>query len=361
MDQELDDLVAVVTPLLRLLAALEFAGRYLHLPDSGAVLAALGSPDTPLRAARSRLDRWPDRLEGVKAPLVTAAEASLAGWDRLSAAAGPGGDPVSAWRALRQLPRAQEALWPLAPLLPPISRYFLDAPARASHELQARLMDPSPGAGVDHVDNAYGTHGGYSVYFPETGDPPQPAPLVMALHGGTGHGRGFLWSWLPAARAAGALLVAPTSLDATWNLHAPEEDSANLLRILAETRARWPIDPSRLLLTGMSDGGTFAYISGLQPDSPFTHLAPVAAAFHPFMLALADAPRLKDLPIHIVHGRLDWMFPVELAQQARSSLAAAGCAVEYSEIEDLSHAYPREINRRLLEWLGVNVPESGPA
>jgi phospholipase/carboxylesterase len=301
------------------------------------------------------LDSWPDRLDEVKGALQAAADASLAGWDQLSAAGGDD-DPVSAWRALRQLPRAHEALWPLAALVPPISRYFLDAPARTSQDIQARVMDPAAGAGVRHVDNDYGTRGGYSVYFPETGDPSQPAPLVMALHGGTGHGRAFLWTWLPTARAVGAILIAPTSCDTTWNLHDPDEDSANLLRILAQTSETWAIDPSRMLLTGMSDGGTFAYISGLQPDSPFTHLAPVAAAFHPVMLGLADARRLKDLQIHIVHGRLDWMFPVELARQAQASFAAAGCAVEFTEIEDLSHAYPREINRRLFEWLARPAP-----
>ena len=357
MDQELDDLVAFVTPLLRLMTALELVGRHIPPPDADGVLAALGDPDTPLRAVRNRLDGWPDRLEGVRGALQAAAEASLAGWRQLSAASA-GSDPVSAWRALRQLPRAQEALWPLAAMIPPISRYFLDGPARASQGVQARAMTPPAGSGVSHVDNAYGSRGGYSVYFPETGDPTQPAPLVMALHGGTGHGRAFLWTWVPTARAMGAILIAPTSCESTWNLHAPEEDSANLLRILAQTSERWAIDRARLLLTGMSDGGTFAYISGLQPDSPFTHLAPVAAAFHPVMLALADARRLENLPIHIVHGRRDWMFPIELARQARASLTAAGCGVAYAEIEDLSHAYPREVNRPLVEWLCL--PASAP-
>jgi phospholipase/carboxylesterase len=35
--------------------------------------------------------------------------------------------------------------------------------------------------------------------------------LVVALHGGSGHGRGFLWSWLRDARSFGAILIAPTS------------------------------------------------------------------------------------------------------------------------------------------------------
>jgi len=53
----------------------------------------------------------------------------------------------------------------------------------------------------------------------------------------------------------------------------------------------------------------------------------------------------------LVHGRLDWMFPVQVARQAAQALAAAGAEVTYRELEDLSHTYPREINAPILQWL----------
>jgi phospholipase/carboxylesterase len=101
----------------------------------------------------------------------------------------------------------------------------------------------------------------------------------------------------------------------------------------------------------MSDGGTFSYVSGLEASSPYTHLAPVAAAFHPMLVQMADAERLRGLPIHIVHGALDWMFPVELARQAQRAFATAGANVTFREVEDLSHSYPRELNAPMLQWL----------
>ena len=102
----------------------------------------------------------------------------------------------------------------------------------------------------------------------------------------------------------------------------------------------------------MSDGGTFCYVTGLESASPFTHLAPVAATFHPLMAEMADAERLRGLPIYLVHGRLDWMFPVQVARQTQQVLSAAGADVTYREIDDLSHCYPREINPAILNWLG---------
>jgi phospholipase/carboxylesterase len=35
---------------------------------------------------------------------------------------------------------------------------------------------------------------------------------------------------------------------------------------------------------------------------------------------------------------------------ARDALAAAGAAVTYREIDDLSHTYPVEENARILDW-----------
>ena len=104
------------------------------------------------------------------------------------------------------------------------------------------------------------------------------------------------------------------------------------------------------LLTGMSDGGTFTYVLGLRGDCHFTHLAPVAAVFHPMMMISADAARLRGLPVHIVHGTQDWMFPPEIAQSAERTLSQAGAKVVYREIADLSHTYPRDENARILDW-----------
>ena len=196
-----------------------------------------------------------------------------------------------------------------------------------------------------------GERGGYWLYVPENYVPDRAWPLVMALHGGSGTGRTFLWSWLRDARSRGAILVAPTSVGNTWALTGSDPDTPNLMRILELIRSRWNVDPARLLLTGMSDGGTFTYVSGLEAGSPFTHLAPVSAAFHPLLAQTADSDRLRGLPIHIIHGALDWMFPVELARHAHVALSRAGAVVTYREIEDLSHTYARELNGSMLSWL----------
>jgi phospholipase/carboxylesterase len=347
-----DDFVAVLPPLLQSLEALAFIARHLDPPQFGSVMEAAGAPDQDLRAAHARLSQWPAEFSDSRASLETAIAAALAAFDGLRAVQHGNGDLVAVFRALRHAPRAQEALYPLAARLPPVSQFFVDPPLREDAALLARLSEP-PGenTGIIHDHNEPGSRGGFSLYVPEYYTPDRGWPLVMALHGGSGNGRGFLWSWLRDARSFGAILVAPTATGGTWALMGQDTDTPNLARILDLVRGRWNIDPTKLLLTGMSDGGTFCYVSGLESGSPFTHLAPVSATFHPLMAEMADAERLRGLPVYLVHGRLDWMFPVQVAQQTRQLLSAAGADVTYRELDDLSHCYPREMNAEILEWL----------
>ena len=353
-DRELDDLTILLPVLLQSLEALGFVARHLHPPRFQEVMQAVGVPDQALRAAMPRLDAWPERLADPRARIQAAANETLAAFEGLRAAPDQADGLRVVFRALGHLPRAQEALYPLTANLPPVSRFFLEPGSRGDADLQKRLapVEPRGDTGVGHFDNAPGSRGGYSLYVPEYYTPDAAWPLVMALHGGSGNGRGFLWSWLRDARSHGAILVAPTAVGPTWALSGDDADTPNLLRILDEVRSGWSIDPQRMLMTGMSDGGTFSYVSGLEAGSPFTHLAPVSAAFHPMLAQMADPERIHGLPIHIAHGALDWMFDIDLAREARRALESAGADVTYRELDDLSHTYPREINPAILAWLG---------
>ena len=347
-----DDIVAVLPPLLNALDALGFIARHLHPPAFESVMNAIGTPDEALQTARSQLAEWPQAFADMRGLLDRACDEALAAFAGLRAVQDGIGDLVAVFRALRHAPRAQEALYPLAAKFPPVSSFFLNAAMRADEDLLTRLAEaPAGRTGIFHHHNEPGSRGGYSQYVPEYYAPDRSWPLVMALHGGSGNGRGFLWSWLRDARSLGAILVAPTAAGPTWALMGDDADTPNLARILETVRSLWNVDPSRVLLTGMSDGGTFCYVNGLEAASPFTHLAPVSATFHPLMTETADSARLQGLPIFITHGKLDWMFPVQVARRTRSALSAAGANVSYREIDDLSHCYPREINAELLQWL----------
>ena len=350
-DRAVDDLVSLLPPLLQTLEALGFVARNLNPPDFEVVMQAAGTPDADLAQVRFLLDTWPDAFAGLRTRLQTAADAALAAFADLRAAPDQPESLSAAYRALRHLPRAQEALFPLTSGLPSVSRFFLPPADRDNAALHTRLVQTNPHTGIIHAGNDPGSRGGFSLYVPEYYTPDRAWPLIVALHGGSGNGRAFLWSWLRDARAGGYILLAPTATGSTWALQGRDTDTPNLARMLELVGTRYNIDPTHLLLTGMSDGGTFCYVTGFDSASPFTHLAPVSATFHPLMAEMADAERLRGLPVHIVHGKLDWMFPVQVARQTNQLLSAAGANVTYRELNDLSHTYPREMNAPILTWL----------
>jgi phospholipase/carboxylesterase len=347
---------AAIARLLDTLDALGFIARYMHPPRLEELVATLGDHDAALRAAMTEAT-WP---EDVRGHIDAATQATLRACDGLREASGSADGLRLSYRALRQVGRAMEALYPLSAALPTVSRWFLakDEPSVAEHLSEAARHDGR--GGVWHVPNETSERGGYSVYVPEDYDDARTYPLVMALHGGSGHGRLLLWSWLREARGRDVILVAPTAVGDTWSLIEPQVDSGNLSAVLDAVGQRWRVDLSRLLLTGMSDGGTFTLLSGLDDESPFTHLAPVAASFHPLLLTMAEPSRVMGLSVYLVHGALDWMFPVSMARGARQALTAAGAQVTYREIADLSHVYPREEGSAILDWfLGAGSGREG--
>lgn len=356
----IDAIQQLLPPLLATLERVGWVQRHLH-PALAERLAAELAPCADAVAAPLRvLDEvsWPEDVRFMRDRLVDVARQAL---DLVAAfvdAAQSSGAPIDLYRALRRFARVQETLYPLAPAFEPVSRWFLEPGRRNDHALVARLRDGAlrdgdVRVGVLHTSNERDTRGGFSLYVPESWDGQSAMPLVVALHGGSGHGRDFLWSWLRDARSRGVLLMAPTSRDRTWSIMGGEDVDADPLReMVATVAARYPVDRARVLLTGMSDGATYALLCGLYEGMPFTHLAPACGALHPSLLAGGGLARAHDRPIYLVHGALDWMFPVPTARLAQQVLAAAGARLVYREIEDLSHTYPRDENPKILDWLG---------
>jgi len=255
--------------------------------------------------------------------------------------------------AIHYVARAQEVFYQLRLGLPPFADYWclpgVDVADQAAH----RGDDGSPETGIVHVARG-GHHGGFSVYVPEHYTSERAWPLIVALHGGSGNGRDFLWTWVREAKSCGYLLVAPTAAADTWSA----VDDRGLLEILAWLAGRYHLDAGRILLTGLSDGATFTLLYGLAHPDVYRALAPLCGVLHPANAVLGNLGRARGVPIYLVHGAQDFLFPVALAHVTRDTLTTAGAALEYREIADLSHTYPRSENTRVLRWFESLPPRA---
>ncbi|MBW2315504.1 MAG: phospholipase [Deltaproteobacteria bacterium] len=338
------------TALLSGLAALEVAFRRLHPPEIDGLREQIAPRLAALAESRDTLaaiEPPPDLADLHRhwSHVVTMAGRAL------EAFAEPAPPQAAAPRILQAMQlhaRAQEALFPFRRVFPPISDFFFETAARP----RAAELAPEPApekAGLQVAGDPEG-RGGFHLYVPDSYDEAEPLPLVVALHGGFGHGRDFLWTWLREARSRRFLLLSPTSRDTTWALNGADLDGPALRSMIDWVAESWSLDRERILLTGLSDGATFTLLAGLAEDAPYTALAPVSGVLHPANISNGNLARARGKRIYLVHGTLDWMFPVALAREARDLLVKNGADVLFREVADLSHTYPREENGRILEW-----------
>ena len=245
-EDDAEAVVALLNPLLRALEMLAFISRHLHPPDFEELMASVGTPDEELRSALARQSDWPRHLSGIRSALDAACDAAREAFAGLREILQQGGDVRDVYRALRIVPKGLEALYPLAGVLPPVNRFFLDPSLRSDTEVQARFLGACARDNTGVMQFGERERGGFWLYVPENYLADRAWPLVMALHGGSGTGRLFLWSWLRDARSRGAILVTPTSVGSTWALMGPDVDTPNLTRILELIRSKWNVDASRV-------------------------------------------------------------------------------------------------------------------
>ncbi len=340
--------------LLAGLTALERVHRHLHPPEIPGLRDGLRPVGERVEATRAALAEAavPEGLDSLHEAFQAAVDLAVRAIECFVLPAPPAEAAPRMLESMRLAARAQEALYPLGRVFPPVSDFFFEAPRRGA----GVAPEPAADSGFHAAGDPEG-RGGFHLYVPETYRDDREWPLVVALHGGFGHGREFLWTWLREARSRDLLLLAPTSRGTTWSFHGPDVDGPALRSMVEFVAERWRVDGRRILLTGLSDGATYSLYTGLREDSPFTALAPVSGVLHPANFANGNLARAAGRRIHLVHGALDWMFPIALAREARDQLVAAGADLVFCEIADLSHAYPREENAHILDWF---LEEGGP-
>ena len=247
--------------------------------------------------------------------------------------------------------KAMNLLYEARAHTPTLQEYWLLPEALPNRDA---LETPAPNAevpvGLMHTKRT-DAHAAYSLYVPENYRPDKEWPLIVCLHGGYGRGEDYIWAWLRPAKSKGYLLLSPKSVDVTWSVLQPPLDVESITKMFEEVCSTYAVDRSRVYLSGLSDGGTFTYMLGLSCPDMFTGIAPIAGDFHAMMDPMLRRKQGKDLPIYIVHGVHDFIFPVATIRQGHELLSHIGYNATYKELPDWGHAYTSSINEELvLPW-----------
>ncbi len=102
--------------------------------------------------------------------------------------------------------------------------------------------------------------------------------------------------------------------------------------ILREVEQKYPVDPARVYLTGLSMGGFGSWnLASRHPDW-FAALVPICGGGDP-----SHAAELAKIPTWAFHGADDKVVPPSLSQQMIEAIRAAGGKPQYTELPGVGH------------------------
>lgn len=189
-----------------------------------------------------------------------------------------------------------------------------------------------------------------ALSIPLTYQPSKGYGLVVCLHGAGFTGDVYLERW-QARLGDDYLLACPTYPSGAWFTRRAEE---LVLATIREVRRRYHVDPDRIFLTGMSNGGIGAWLIGMHHAPLFAGIAPMASGLDDVLMPFLA--NLRNTPIYIIHGAKDQVMPVELSRSIGRELTALGIPYVYREHQREhpmagGHYFPREELPDLIVWL----------
>jgi len=196
-----------------------------------------------------------------------------------------------------------------------------EATAQTPIECVTGSGDYAPGANCRTID-VDGVPREFIVYVPERAAATTGRPLVFMFHGTSGDGERFLRisGWREQADATGLVAVFPTGLRyrmlesgrrvTKWNDggladlidpsgRPPADDVGFVDAMLADLRARLPLDPARVYASGFSNGGEFTARLAVERSGVFA-----AAGFSAGGLQQVHVPD-RPIPMALTLGTLD--------------------------------------------------------
>ena len=194
-----------------------------------------------------------------------------------------------------------------------------------------------------------GKKASYALYVPPSYDPEQSYPLILCLHGAGFTGESYLERWVPRLEDR-YILACPTIIMGAWWTRFGEDLT---LTILQSVSVEYHVDPDRIFLTGMSNGGIGAWIIGMHHADLFAGIAPMASGLDDALFPFVE--NLANTPVYLIHGAEDQVMPVQLSRDLVQEMKRRGVPHLYRE-HDLTHPhagghfFPRQELPLLITW-----------
>ena len=215
---------------------------------------------------------------------------------------------------------------------------------------QGRTYTAQP-TGMIRLTNRTGGPGSIEHHFalniPASYDPSKTYQARFQLHGGVG-GR---QSNIPPDNAGGVALEGPADIAQiyivpfSWNASPwwSSDQVVNLNGILDIAKRRYNIDENRVVVSGVSDGGTGAYYLAMRETTPYASFLPLNGYW--LVLANSDIQRggalypnnMRNKPFFVVNGGRDPLYPTIRVDPTIAHFKKGGVTVDYRPQPEAAH------------------------
>lgn len=174
----------------------------------------------------------------------------------------------------------------------------------------------------------------------QTGCGGEKLPLLLFLHGAGERGDDLervkvhgIPSFLKRQSQLPFLLAAPLCpKEITWL-----KKSDDLLALLEELCSLYPVDETRIYLTGLSMGGYGTWDLAIKRPERFAAIVPICGGGDKKL-----ASRLKDVPVWAFHGAEDQIVPPEESKEMVQAVKACGGSARLTVYPQVDHrAWPQ--------------------
>ena len=200
-------------------------------------------------------------------------------------------------------------------------------------------------SGVVQLKNrtANGVEHYYAVTVPPGYDPARKYQVRFQLHGGVGGRTGNKprgSGEVGALAGAEQFYVIPYSWDESpwWS----DDQVGNLSAIVDALKREYNIDENRVVVAGVSDGGTGAYYIAMRDTTPYASFLPLNG----FIMVLGNSEiddgrifpnNLLNKPMFVINGGRDRLYPTSAVEPYTRHLMAGGVQIEYHPQPDGEH------------------------
>lgn len=197
---------------------------------------------------------------------------------------------------------------------------------------------------------------GYAIHIPK--NTREKEPLLVFLHGDGEKGTDIEkvkihgpFQYLLTHELDAFVLAPQCPENETW-------DTEVLYNLILRIQKEYNVDPNRIYVTGLSSGGWATFNLALSHPDFLAAIVPISSFVD--LLPLEFICKIKAVPIHMFHGLLDDVVPIEYPTAVYKELKKCDANIHFTIFDDANHNSWTRVydNATIYEWMFQQIKKS---